>query len=219
MQELLRYAGKICLVVGNLSYVDACQAIDKVALAEFRIDLLDFTPRQYASLFGKQADTIATYRNNNNIDVLERNYKMAIDCGCTFVDIDTEVPETVLENIVSYAKANDVKVIISYHNYQNTPTIVELREIVDKLFSYRADIAKIACMANSKSDSTTILGLYQYYENIIALCMGNMGKITRLAAPLLGAPFTYAALNDNEIAKGQIKIDDLITMLNILSPE
>ena len=44
--------------------------------------------------------------------------------------------------------------------------------------------------------------------------MGNMGKITRIIAPFMGAEFTYAAMDEGEAtAAGQIKYSDIKSII------
>jgi len=51
-------------------------------------------------------------------------------------------------------------------------------------------------------------------DRVIALGLGPAGVVTRLAAPLLGAPFTYTSLRPGrETADGQL---DWLTMDRIL---
>ena len=55
---------------------------------------------------------------------------------------------------------------------------------------------------------------------MIALGMGKKGKITRLAAPLLGAPFTYASpAAGSETGPGQLEMDTLIKIYSLLSEQ
>ena len=50
--------------------------------------------------------------------------------------------------------------------------------------------------------------------------MGNKGRITRIAAPLLGSPFTFASLSKGkETAEGQIEKDILEQMMRLLTDE
>ena len=47
--------------------------------------------------------------------------------------------------------------------------------------------------------------------------MGKPGKITRIAAPFLGAPFTYAAWNEKlATAPGQLTVDELMDIYDVL---
>ena len=93
----------------------------------------------------------------------------------------------------------------------------ELEQILTWCFESKADIAKIACKAHSPEDAARLLALYSFGRPLISIGMGDAGKITRIAAPLLGAPFTYASAEDaKKTAPGQIeaeKIDTIIKMI------
>jgi 3-dehydroquinate dehydratase-1 len=109
---------------------------------------------------------------------------------------------------------------MSYHNYKRTPSRQVLEEIIESCFAAGVDIAKISCQSLSHADTARILSLYDReevnYENkkIIAVAMGEIGKISRLAALLLGAPFTYASLSQGkETAPGQLSKQSLLEIL------
>jgi 3-dehydroquinate dehydratase-1 len=62
------------------------------------------------------------------------------------------------------------------------------------------------------------MSLYNSDKTIIALGMGNLGKITRIAAPFLGAPFTYAyPTGRKRTAEGQFSIDKLEDIMKRIS--
>ena len=77
--------------------------------------------------------------------------------------------------------------------------------IVDECFAAGADIAKIACKVNNKHDAARLTGLYSDKRSIISLGMGKPGRVIRIMATLLGAPFTFASLGKgHETADGQL---------------
>ena len=195
---------KICLSIGNVTYDEALKHLNDVSLAEIRMDLLDFSNEQFSSIFSQNKCTIATYRSDNHFDVLFSKYRQAIELGCTCVDIDINVPEVYRDKIADLAHSMNRKVILSYHNYEKTPLKKQLTQTIEKMFSSGADIAKLACMAKSLDDCARILGFYENHTKLVAFCMGEIGKITRLSAPLLGAPFIYASIKGKEVAPGQI---------------
>jgi 3-dehydroquinate dehydratase-1 len=52
---------------------------------------------------------------------------------------------------------------------------------------------------------------------LIAFAMGEAGKMTRLQALVLGAPFSYAALSDRHLtAPGQFSATEMETMYHSL---
>jgi 3-dehydroquinate dehydratase-1 len=142
-----------------------------------------------------------------------------VEAGAAYVDIEIEAETLYKREIMQTARLQECQVILSYHNYENTPSRKQLETIIEQCFSQGADIVKIACQVHSEADSARILSLYDYPNQlhqgkITAIGMGEKGKITRLAAPLLGAPFTYASQSTGkETAPGQLDKDKLEKIL------
>jgi len=134
----------------------------------------------------------------------------AIKAGSDYVDLEIETTENFKDDVIKAARDNGCKIIISYHNFGTTPHREELEEIVESCYYRGADIVKVACMVHSEAESARLVSLYEDFNGIISIGMGDKGKITRIAAPLFGAPFTYASFSyEKETAKGQISMDSL----------
>ncbi len=78
----------------------------------------------------------------------------------------------------------------------------------------RADVIKIVTFANSWEDNLSILSLIPFAkerrQKIIALCMGEKGKISRIFSPSLGAAWTYASPDRSRAsAPGQLTVREL----------
>jgi 3-dehydroquinate dehydratase-1 len=137
------------------------------------------------------------------------------------VDVETESDEYFRNIIANQAELIDCKRIISYHNFEATPSLSEMCRIVDVCKKQGADVVKLVTTALSKSDSARVLSLYDIYPDasLVAFAMGEAGLITRLACIFLGAPYTYAAVSDDKpLASGQIsaeRIRDVINNLNL----
>ncbi|MDD2550038.1 MAG: type I 3-dehydroquinate dehydratase [Bacteroidales bacterium] len=205
----------ICLSIGHADYETILELLKQVALAEIRIDLLYLNEEQLKSIFTKHNNLIAAYRSDSSDNKeIEMGLNLAIENGCKFIDIDIEMPELPRKKLITKAHTKGCKVIISYHNFTETPSLKELNAIIDKLFESGADLAKLACMANSPNDCARVMGLYENHSNLVAFCMGDLGKLTRLAAPILGAPFTYASAQGKATAPGQMAINEVELFLN-----
>lgn len=205
----------ICLSIGHADYETILELLKHVALAEIRIDLLYLNKEQLKSIFSKHNNLIAAYRSDNtDQEVIGTALNLAIENGCKYIDIDIETPELLRNKLITKAHAKGCKVILSYHNFTKTPSLKELNALIGKLFESGADLTKIACMPNSPNDCARVMGLYENHSNLVAFCMGDMGKFTRLAAPMLGAPFTYASAQGKETAPGQVAINEVEMFLN-----
>jgi 3-dehydroquinate dehydratase-1 len=126
------------------------------------------------------------------------------------VDIEYEAKTEYKNDLIDFAHKHQCDVIISYHNYDKTPELDELEAIVHECYAQGADLAKIATHVNVNRDNSKILSLYKAPGRLVAIGMGDLGRISRVVAPFLGAEFTYASLSDNEpTAPGQISYDRL----------
>jgi len=201
---------KVCLSIGSIPFQDVLQNLQNVFFAEIRMDLLDFSDQQFGAIFQNHKNLIATYRSPEG-DFLTAATMLAkaIQFGCAYIDIDIATPDSFRSALKNAARSKGVKVILSYHNFNQTPTSEELSNIASELFIEGANIAKIACMANLPDDCDRVLSLYDAHKNLVAFCMGPIGTKTRLAAPLLGAPFTYASLKGSVTAPGQIEYEEM----------
>ncbi|MFP4557134.1 MAG: type I 3-dehydroquinate dehydratase [Bacteroidales bacterium] len=201
---------KICLSIGNIDYNQIIEHLKVVPLAEIRMDMLDLTKEQFISIFSGHNNLIATYRTvTGDYEEMTKMLNLALDYGCRYIDIDIKVPEKWRIPLVAKAKTLGTKVILSYHNFEETPKPEVLNEIIQTIFQNGANIAKIACMANSESDCSRITRLYLEHQNLVAFCMGKIGLTTRLTAPFMGAPFTYASIKGKETASGQIDYEEM----------
>lgn len=202
----------ICVAIQEKNAEQCLSILENIDLAEIRIDLCEYSIEQVKEVFSKsKAKLIATCRPDNySIEEQTALLKTAVENGADMIDIEIEASDAYKQEMVSFAKKHNCKVIISYHNYDNTPTKEELNSIVDECFSSGGEIAKIAAQANSFQDSARLLSLYETDKSILILGMGEYGKITRVGATYLGAPFTFASLDaSSATAPGQIASDTL----------
>mmetsp|Transcript_16263 Transcript_16263/g.18386 ORF Transcript_16263/g.18386 Transcript_16263/m.18386 type:complete len:228 (-) Transcript_16263:345-1028(-) len=169
-----------------------------------------------------QADTIITVRDLKEAGFTERRLelvKMGLENGANMVDIEIEAPEEYRKAIIDFVRKINrrIQVIVSYHNYDLTPDAADLKKLVNTCFEYEADIAKIATAVNNVQDSARLLSLYSDDRKIVALGMGKLGMITRLAAIKLGSPFTFVAESESKLtAPGQLTKTAMESILKIL---
>jgi 3-dehydroquinate dehydratase-1 len=203
----------ICVSVDALDF-DFCESVlRKHQLIEFRLERSSMSLSEIKELFAMPKKMIAVCRSNRMDDNKKLKLLLtAIDAGAMYVDVEYDAKSEMLEEIKKLTKKSFCKLIISYHNYDSTPPNNELITIINKCFDLGADIVKVACKSNSEKDNLNLIMLYNTYESgkLISIGMGSIGKITRLAAPSFGAPFTYASLEkDLETAPGQIDLNSM----------
>lgn len=208
----------ICTSIANKEFEQVLELLKNAPMAEIRLDLLDLDLPEIASLFSAHSKLIATCRPGKfNTHQRKTMLKTAIHAGAAFVDTETDAPQDLQNEIRAVAQKQPCKIILSYHNFEQTPQTNQLHEIIKNSFRAGANIAKIACQCHSNRDAARLMALYTHFENIVAIGMGNDGKITRLAAPFLGAPFTFAATDSqNATAPGQFTAHELETIFQII---
>ncbi|MBI5681117.1 MAG: type I 3-dehydroquinate dehydratase [Methanobacterium sp.] len=123
------------------------------------------------------------------------------------VDIELCTDEDLRSKVIKASKST----IISYHDFKKTPSFKEILGVVEKEKEI-GDIAKFAVMPHNKKDTLTVLKVLSEVQNTIGIAMGDIGRYTRIVAPIFGSPITFASI-DTESAPGQL---DIITTKNIL---
>jgi 3-dehydroquinate dehydratase I len=207
------------MVCVSLADFDAAlAALNGISCAEIRIDLMRLTVEDVGRLFCSHPNLIATCRPGVfSDDERMRRLFVAVESGAAYADVELDSGEAYREEIVAKAQAHGCQVIISHHDFQKTPPGKELLDIVSACFDVGADIAKIACLVHSPRDNARLLGLLDSHRKIVVVGMGQMGTVTRIMAPLLGSPFTYASLvQGQETAEGQIDRSCLESWLSAL---
>ena len=209
----------ICVAISDSNLAKCLATLDEVEMAEIRLDLTMFEDEAIETVFAHSTPTIATCRPDEmgyekQLEVLSQ----AIRAGANYVDIEIEAPKSQQEALIQLAREYDCRIIISYHNFKETPGLKELYKIADDCYALGADVAKLAVMNNSKQDAARILSLYSMDKAIVALGMRVDGKITRITAPLLGAEFTFAAMDEGDAtAPGQIRYSEMKKLTELLN--
>lgn len=123
----------------------------------------------------------------------------------TWLDVPHDIP------LFEQLRANvpNVKLICSYHNFEETPQ--DLKAIRDALKAQKADLIKFVTIAKTGLDGLRMLALLkETKEPMSCFCMGESGSFTRVLAPLFGSKLTYACLPDKPTAPGQLSVQELV---------
>jgi shikimate dehydrogenase/3-dehydroquinate dehydratase type I len=149
---------------------------------------------------------------NRKIDLL----KEAIERGADFVDIELAEGRAAIKELQSFCAGHKgkTKIIISYHNLKETPALTKLKEIFHQCERYKPAIVKIVTTARTVEDNLITLGLIPYARKhspeIIFLCMGDKGRISRAVAPQLGNYLSFATLErKGQSAPGQFTVHEM----------
>ncbi|CAO2834249.1 unnamed protein product [Amaranthus hypochondriacus] len=139
----------------------------------------------------------------------------AMELGADYVDVELKVADEFLKSI-SKNKPSKTAVIVSSHNYQITPSVEEIGNLVSRIQATGADIVKIATTATDITDCARILQVLTHSQvPIIGLVMGEKGLISRILCAKFGGYLTFGVLKQGAVsAPGQPTIRDLLDLYN-----
>jgi len=148
----------------------------------------------------------------------------AVRLKAEYVDMEVATDDGLARRVLDAVagKGCYTKIIISFHDFNATPTEKALRRIWGACREKGGDIVKIVTHARGSEDNLRVLSLIPYSrkrgQDIIAFCMGEQGRISRIMAPLLGSYLTFAALDKGEeSAPGQMTVAEMKQVLNIIN--
>jgi 3-dehydroquinate dehydratase type I len=149
--------------------------------------------------------------------------KEAVALGADYVDIEARTAKPLLRELTAHIKKHHgrTKWIISYHDFNGTPSEGALKKRLNACARTKPDIVKICTYAHTIEDNLRVLGIIPYARNkgqaIIAFAMGEQGRISRVMAPFLGAYLSYASVEKGaESAPGQLTIKEMRLISQIL---
>lgn len=148
--------------------------------------------------------------------------RQAVRFGAEYIDVELRTDEKLRNGLRAEIRKQGsyTKAIFSWHDFSETPDPNELRTILRKC-AVCGGIIKIATMANEYEDNLRVLGLIpeakKMGREIIAFCMGEKGRLSRIAAPVLGSYLSYASLEKGaESAPGQLTAAEMKKILKAL---
>ena len=153
-------------------------------------------------------------------------YKMLNRCvaeekNVDLLDVEFFMGDDIAREIIENCHEHGVKVILSNHDFQNTPRKEEILLRLKRMQMLGADIAKIAVMPNDPSDVIELLSATNEMNQtfgeipIITMSMSGIGSISRIAGEVFGSSVTFGALRKAS-APGQIGVSDLNSTLKVL---
>jgi 3-dehydroquinate dehydratase / shikimate dehydrogenase len=204
----------ICLVIKGPSFTDAreqiSKAIEAADLVELRLDFFDsLDPTELKKL---RADfsipmifTLRSQSQGGNYSGSEESRLDAIRQLAAlkpeYLDLESYVPPAFAKEISLH---KEIKLILSYHDFKQTPN--NLENLYQEMKMIPADFYKIAVTAHNTTEALKfIYWARESDRKLIAISMGSFGQISRILAPAMHSPFTFATLNDSlNTAPGQL---------------
>ena len=137
------------------------------------------------------------------------------------IDIELCNDRQFINTIKAQTREHGVKLILSYHNFAETASEHFIYAKLVEAQSTGADIAKFAAMPQNHGDVLSLFNATQKARNeavqipIVAMSMGPMGAVSRIAGGLFGSDITFG-IGMQASAPGQIPIKELRSGLKLL---
>ena len=157
----------------------------------------------------------------------------AVQQQAAYVDCELRADLSLRGQLLEAMSGSPTRMILSWHNFEKTPPQAELEDVLAQMMESgaRTDtpgklvgkiIGKIVTTAHSPEDALRVLRLQEQAKAanfpLSCFCMGEPGRITRLATLYLGGSMTYACLNDAQAtAPGQLSLEQLQKMTTLLA--
>jgi len=199
----------ICTTIQNKDLGQIVDLLENqpIQMAEIRLDRCPLTDDEIEYLFSA-SDTplIATCRvagdGRGTWREAEGKLSKAIASGAAFIDLEIEAPAPVGKKLRRECSEYGTVMIRSCHFFDGTPSFDELADVATRCSRFGGEIVKVVAMAGSQDDADRVLSLYDLDipGRLVAFAMGEEGRESRLECLKYGAPFTYAAVSEEEAA-------------------
>ncbi|MEK7286833.1 MAG: type I 3-dehydroquinate dehydratase [Nitrospirota bacterium] len=135
------------------------------------------------------------------------------------VDIELS-SKAILKEVVDCAHHADKKVIVSYHDFDQTLSRRKLDQIFNQAKRAGADIVKVAAFAKRDRDIRRLaeFTLAHADGDVVTIGMGEKGALSRLFFPALGSLFTYGYMG-KQTAPGQMDCKELSALMKRFYPK
>ncbi len=234
--DLERKAAVVAVILENPLETSKKAAEKGADILEIRLDLLGIRDLERAS------ETIREIKSETGIPLLITNRSRAeggkwggneedriglliniisSKDGPDAIDIELSADRKERDKVIKEAKDHGKTVIVSSHDFLKTPSLQDMKAILEEMFLAGADIAKLAVMPRSMEDTLNLLRVTLDFKDagksVCTIAMGRQGKHTRVVAPLYGSVLTYASIeNDTAAAPGQLPIDEVKKIMEML---
>lgn len=156
-------------------------------------------------------------------DYLALNLAMAESGIMDLIDLELFITEhqTQLQEVIDKIHAHGRKVILSNHDFKQTPSKEEIIDRLKRMQELNCDLPKIAVMPHTTTDVITLLNatheMKQQYADrpIITMSMGKLGAVSRICGETFGSAITFASASQAS-APGQLPIAALKNILTLL---
>lgn len=192
-----------------------------VELLELRIDAVkDY---DIDDLFESDKRFVITIRHKDEGGIKKISEEERLNIFEEFLTIepsflDIELESEILDQVLDRIEGTSTRAIISHHNFEKTPDINRLNRLYEKIEMKDPSLIKIVTFCNTLKDNFKILKFLMDRSNLISFCMGKEGIISRIFS-LKYCPLTYGSLSGSDTAPGQLSVEELKQLKEMLADE
>ncbi|MCI5134065.1 MAG: type I 3-dehydroquinate dehydratase [Candidatus Electrothrix sp. AW2] len=234
--------GKICVSVAGPDVETICHQVEpleplleRVDVVEIRLDSM-VKPDIYSCCSCIHKPLLFTNRplwEGGSFDRTEEKridpLLEAIQQDVAYVDFELRADQRLRQQLLAAADMTSTQIVLSWHNFENTPPQAELDKVLAQMIESAAStdsvdkvIGKIVTTAHTWEDALRVLWLQEQAKaanfRLSCFCMGDPGRITRLATLYLGGYMTYVCLHDAQAtAPGQLSLKQLKKLTDLLA--
>jgi 3-dehydroquinate dehydratase/shikimate dehydrogenase len=223
---------KVCVAIAGATPAEmiekAASVVKETPFLEFRLDYLEkplLALPKFKQFFADNtaATAIATCRRSVNggkfAGTLAAELEVLTKCaaaGFHLVDLELESAEGIKKSDLQKLRDTGIGLLISHHDFTGTR---ELDGIYTRIATYHPDFIKVVPTARALIDNLTLIRFLERmndHSNIIGICMGDAGIISRVLGVRAGSAFTFAAATlGEETGPGQIAARTLLETYRI----
>jgi len=193
-------------------------------LVEFRMDLADEPLTQLSDYDGELPLLVTNRPEWEGGEAAGAGRLAALEAAVTddavgAVDVELATArDGDADGLIETAREHDVAVVVSTHDFEGTPGMGELQEMLREAVQF-GDVGKLAVTAETPDDVLDLLVATRAAtvegHTVATMAMGEAGRHSRAVAPLYGSRIGYAPVEPtNATAPGQY---DLATLADLVA--
>jgi 3-dehydroquinate dehydratase-1 len=143
-----------------------------------------------------------------------RLYRDVCESGLAdLVDFEMDNDPGDVQAVREMSRAAGLPLVLSFHDFQATPSADALVRRFERAQALGADAAKVAVMPRSRDDVLALLSATTRASHtlgipLVSMAMGPLGAVTRASGWVFGSAMTFA-IGASSSAPGQMPIDDV----------
>lgn len=149
-------------------------------------------------------------------------YEFAVSSrAIDLADVEVSIIDQLSTTFIKWMQALDVRVILSYYNFEETPEDAVLLFRLNLMEHWGADLAKIVVTPQNEADVLRQMEIIMRAQTfvslpVISVSLGRLGKFSQVSGSLDGSCMTYGSLEGQSCPDAQIEAEKLVMMIDEL---